>query len=232
MSLTSSGMACIRGLDWKVFLNRAFGGKQVSATLLALSAQQPTGGVANGHAGSVGGPFALLQSLAELLDPDSLAEPSADLVEAALNAVSRLGASTYGAELFFADAHGLPGHVATLALGRAGELHSTPAHRRILESGGLRCTVQAGSSCWSKLQCGHGDQSMEFSCNCSAGGPEAIELNGQPVHVTYQDACHMSGVAAVPGIVEGVLLGWYGGKGYKYQFWRSLLPSEGILCLS
>ncbi|EIE27217.1 ARM repeat-containing protein [Coccomyxa subellipsoidea C-169] len=92
----------------------------VSATLLASSAQQPTGAVANGHAGADAGPPPLLQSLAELLDPDSLAEPSADLVEAALDAVSRLGASPSGAELFFADAHGLPAHVATLALGRAG----------------------------------------------------------------------------------------------------------------
>ncbi len=88
---------------------------------MASSAQQPTGAVANGHAGADAGPPPLLQSLAELLDPDSFAEPSADLVEAALDAVSRLGASPSGAELFFADAHGLPAHVATLALGRAGD---------------------------------------------------------------------------------------------------------------
>lgn len=94
---------------------------QVSATLLASSAQQPAGAVANGHAGSTGGLPALLQTLSELLDPDSLAEPSTELVDAALDAVSRLGATPGGAELFFTDAHGLPSHVATLALGRAGE---------------------------------------------------------------------------------------------------------------
>ncbi|KAK9907508.1 hypothetical protein WJX75_004974 [Coccomyxa subellipsoidea] len=121
---------------------------KVSATLLALSAQQPTGGVANGHAGSVGGPFALLQSLAELLDPDSLAEPSADLVEAALNAVSRLGASTYGAELFFADAHGLPGHVATLALGRAGgtQIRTAAVHALGIVAGATRADFAMSAS--------------------------------------------------------------------------------------
>lgn len=95
---------------------------QVSATLLASSAQQPTGAVANGHAGSTGGTPGLLQTLSELLDPDSLAEPSPELIDAALDAVSRLGATPGGAEQYFTGTHGLPGHVATLALGRAGEM--------------------------------------------------------------------------------------------------------------
>ncbi len=96
---------------------------QVSAMLLASSAQQPPGTVANGHAGSTGGPPALLQTLSELLDPDSRAEPSTDLIDAALDAVSRLGATPGGAELFFTGTHGIPSHVATLALGRAGGTH-------------------------------------------------------------------------------------------------------------
>ncbi|BDA48137.1 hypothetical protein COCOBI_11-3960 [Coccomyxa sp. Obi] len=93
---------------------------KVSATLLASSAQQPAGTVANGHARSAGGPPALLQTLSELLDPDSLAEPSTELVDAALDAVSRLGATPGGAELFFTEAHGISSYVATLALARAG----------------------------------------------------------------------------------------------------------------
>ncbi len=115
-------MACVLTLHLELGgdLERLFR-VQVSATLLASSAQQPAGAVANGHADSTGGLPPLLQTLSEMLDPDSLAEPSTELIDAALDAVSRLGATPVGGEVFFTDTHGIPSHVATLALGRAGE---------------------------------------------------------------------------------------------------------------
>ncbi len=93
---------------------------QVSATLLAASSSSgadPASALANGRAGAHQPP-ALLETLRELLDPDSHATVSPELTEAALDAVARLGSTVGGAELFFTGQHALAEIVATLALGR------------------------------------------------------------------------------------------------------------------
>ncbi len=63
---------------------------------------------------------ALFRALKPLLDPTSDAEVPANVEEAALDAVGRLGCRSAAASLFFVDESQLAHDVATLALGRAG----------------------------------------------------------------------------------------------------------------
>lgn len=126
----------------------------MSATLLAATAASeetdlPASTLANGHHG-VGRTPSLLQTLQELLDPDSHAEVSFDLTEAALDAVGRLGSTAAGADLFYSKQH-LAESVAALALGRTSEpikLLWKPdiLHRIVVarSGGGCACQKNAG----------------------------------------------------------------------------------------
>jgi len=74
---------------------------------------------------------ALFRALKPLLDPTSDAEVPANVEEAALDAVGRLGSKSAAASLFFVDESQLAHDVATLALGRAGAhvLHGCLDHQ-------------------------------------------------------------------------------------------------------
>ena len=74
---------------------------------------------------------ALFRALKPLLDPTSDAEVPANVEEAALDAVGRLGSNFAAASLFFRDESQLAHDVATLALGRAGAhvLHGCLDHQ-------------------------------------------------------------------------------------------------------
>ena len=83
----------------------------------------PNGPLMNGHASSHDhdvSTAALLRSLKPLLDPTADTEVPANVEEAALDAVGRLGSSSVAASLFFVDELQLAHDVATIALGRAG----------------------------------------------------------------------------------------------------------------
>jgi hypothetical protein len=93
---------------------------QVLAALLASSAEyahQPTADVVNGSSPS-DGPPALLDTLHMLLNPESTTTSSAQLTEAALDAVGQLGSTASGADLVFTSPQGLAITVAALAFHR------------------------------------------------------------------------------------------------------------------
>ena len=98
---------------------------QVAASVAAAASedeQMPNGALMNGtvsrdHDLST---ETLLRALKPLLDPTGDAEVPANVEDAALDAVGRLGASPVASSLFFGDAVELHRDVAVLALGRAG----------------------------------------------------------------------------------------------------------------
>ena len=103
---------------------------QVSASVAAAASedqQMPNGALMNGtvsHEHDIS-TQTLIHALKPLLDPTADADVPANVEEAALDAVGRLGASPVAASLFFDNAIELHRDVAALALGRAGA-HAPP----------------------------------------------------------------------------------------------------------
>ncbi len=103
---------------------------QVTASVAAAASedqQMPNGALMNGtvsHEHDIS-TETLIHALKPLLDPTADADVPANVEEAALDAVGRLGASPVAASLFFDNAIELHRDVAALALGRAGA-HAPP----------------------------------------------------------------------------------------------------------